>query len=653
MSRDQRMRPCAWGLAFLLSLLAACQDSTPLPAWDRAPAGEWPTYGGSLARTFSRGEDAGLGREGAARLVPLWRFMTGAVVTASPILAFIDLPDGTRERRLFIPSWDGHFYALRAEDGSLAWSHRFKPHPGASFPQAGSAAVATIDGRQMVYVASGMTMNAFVAATGEHVWEFDAGTGCTDCDFLTERNEILSSPAVFEGTLYFGMDINDFGDGKGGFYAVDASAGTLRWYFDVVTGGVCTPDAGDEIRHFDGYHSEEELGLPSGFFASRSGCDFDRTGVACGNVWSSAAIDPERRLLYTTSSNCDTDYDPATRKPEPPMPPYDEAIFALDVDTGQPAWRWRAYEVDNEDLAIGAVPNLFSVEIGGVRRDVVGYGQKDGVYYLLDRDGVNELTGEVEPYWKTKVVPGGDIGGIIASAAVLDDRVFFTTAIGEDLSQPQRPAAWALQANDGAPVWNAPEALPSYAPTGAIPGVMLTGSIGGAVVLYDADTGEVLNQLPVGGPASSPAVVVDGRVYAGAGTGARGGSPAAIAFLTSLIPSPVSAWCVAGSEGCPEEGSCDDGNSCTEDTRNESGQCRQRALPNGTDCSIGAFAGACTDGFCLIDEQVCNDENQCTKDTATTAGCRYETLPDGTPCVVRDDAGVCTRGTCVKAEDPD
>ena len=635
---------------FCSLVLGACQDKN-LPASSQPAADEWPTYGGSLAREFSRAKDANLSVDDARKLVPLWRFQTGAVVTASPIIAHVNMPSGDRERLLFIPSWDGHLYALRPEDGSLVWSYRFKTHPGASFPQAGSAAVADMGKETRVFVASGMTMYSFAAATGDVIWEFDAGTGCTDCNFLTERNEILSSPALFDGAVYFGMDVNDYGEGKGGFYAVDARDGTLRWYFDVVTGSACQPNPGDEIRRFDGYHSSAELGLPEDFFATRSGCDFDRTGVACGNVWSSAAIDPERGWLYTASSNCDTDFDPTTPDPEPPMPPYDEALFVLETATGKPVWKWRAYEVDNDDLAIGAVPNLFRVEIEGEEREVVGFGQKNGFYYLLDRDGVNEITGEIEPYWSTQVVPGGDIGGIIASAAVLDGKVFFSTAIGEDLSNPQRPAAFALDASTGALLWANPDSFASYAPTSAIPGVVFMGSIAGAVYVYDAETGEELNRLAVVGPASSPAVVVDGVVYVGAGTGARGGSPAGVAFQTSLIPSPVSAFCVAGRDGCPLEGSCDDGNSCTKD-ESEEGKCVNPPLPEGTACTIGAFGGDCRGGFCLIDEKLCGDDNQCTTDRATPAGCRYDLLPDGTPCVVRDDGGQCRNGRCEKVESP-
>ena len=149
---------------------------------------------------------------------------------------------------------------------------------------------------------------------------------------------------------------------------------------------------GDQIRRFDGYHSEAELGLPAGFLATRSGCDHDRTTTGCGNVWSSAAHDQRRGLLYFGTSNCDTDTDPATPVPPPPMPPYDEALVALRMD-GTPAWRWRPREVDPDDLAFGAAPNLFTIDVGGTPTEVVGIGGKDGTYYVLDRDGVNEATG--------------------------------------------------------------------------------------------------------------------------------------------------------------------------------------------------------------------------------------------------------------------
>ena len=646
------LRP-SWRIATVVpavaALLMACSDGGSRSSTDQTgagSAGEWLMYGGSFERRFFNPSETKISRDTVGKLVPRWRFTTGAVVTASPIVAFVDLPEG-KTKIVFIASWDGNFYALRAADGSVLWTYKMKAQPGASYPQASSAAVVDVDGRRLVYVGGGETMYCLDAATGAEIWQFDAGTGCTTCDFLTERNEVLSSPAVFEGLVYFGMDINDFGTGKGGFYAVDARSGTLVWYFDLETSSTCRPNAGDAVRRFDGYHTAAQLGLPDDFFATRNGCGFDRTGTACGNVWSSASIDVKRRLLYTASSNCDTDLDPTTPFPTPDNPPYDEAMFALTLD-GVPVFSYQPRKVDNADLAIGAVPNLFTAEIAGKTREVVGFGDKSGTYYLLDRDGVNPLTGKVEPYWKTNVVPGGDIGGIIASSAVGEGKVLFSTAAGTDVTNYQRPAAHALGATDGGILWEDADALPSFGPTSAIPGVAFMGSIGGAIFARNSDTGVVLARLKGLGPISSAATIVDGDLFVGSGTGARGGSPAEVAFQTSLFPSPVTDFCIAGSEGCPESGGCDDGNSCTADSAASDGTCTNQPIADGTDCQLGTFSGKCKAGVCILSQLTCEDQNQCTKDIVTDTGCKYEPEPDGTPCVVDDVAGECQDAACRK-----
>jgi hypothetical protein len=73
---------------------------------------------------------------------------------------------------------------------------------------------------------------------------------------------------------------------------------------------------------------------------------------------------PPQELLYFVAREQlrRVDIDPSTPKPGSTMPPYDEAIFALDF-AGNAVWRWRPLEVDPLDLAFGAVPNLFSSEV--------------------------------------------------------------------------------------------------------------------------------------------------------------------------------------------------------------------------------------------------------------------------------------------------
>jgi outer membrane protein assembly factor BamB len=247
------------------------------------------------------------------------------------------------------------------------------------------------------------------------------------------------------------------------------------------------------------------------------------------------------------------------------MPPYDEAIVALDLD-GSPVWRWRPREVDNADLAFGAAPNLFTAVIGGREREVVGVGNKDGTYYLLDRDGVNEVTdvawndadpGQL-PYWRTNVVPGGTAGGIIATAAVDDaaDRIYFSTAPGSfaTLGNPQRPTVHALDAGTGAILWQntaEPTADASFAPTSAIPGVVFVGSAtSGTLRSHDAATGARLGGIGVGFALAAAPAIADGTVLVGAGTGARSSNPSSPGEIASRTPQNVTALCVPGTAAC-------------------------------------------------------------------------------------------------------
>jgi outer membrane protein assembly factor BamB len=558
---------------------------------------EWTTLGQNQQRTYFNAREARITKDNVASMRYKWRYLTAAIVTASPTVAYVDVPGEGRVKVVFIASWDGNLYALRASNGSRLWSFAMKPHPGGSYPYASSAEVTSVAGEQRVYVGGGMTVYCLAAATGTLRWEFDAGTGCTSCDSDTERNEVESSPTVVDGLVYFGMDVNDSDPGKGGAYALDAVDGHLVWYFDLETQATCRPFPADNVRRFDGFHSAAALGLPDDFFATRPGCNFARASTACGNIWSSFAVDYTRRMIYTASSNCDTDNDPTTVEPPPPMPPYDEALFALTFD-GDPVWVWRPREVDNGDLAFGAVPNLFEAEIGGQTREVVGVGGKDGTYYLLDRDGVNELSGQIEPYWLTKSVPGGPIGGIIASAAVGDGQVFFSTAFGTSIDNPQQPSAWALRANDGAKRWSR-SAPPSYAPTTAISGVVFMGGVFGTMVGRNAEDGSTLKNFALGGPVSSissGATVVGGEIFVGQGTGARGTDPKDTAYLASLLPSYVNALCLPDVPDCPAE-LCNDGDPCTYDFHGMTA-CQSEPAPDGIPCTVSLQPGVCHAGAC-------------------------------------------------------
>jgi outer membrane protein assembly factor BamB len=548
----------------------------------------WRTLGGGPERLGVQPTESILTKANVSQLVTRWSFPTPAIVTASPSAAFVDVPGEGRVQIVFFQDWDGFVYAVRLSDGSALWTFHADEQPGASHPGAGSASIEEVDGHDVLLIASGETLYALDAGTGAELWHFAAGTGCGDlvggppglCGFAAERNEIESTPLAVGDQVYFGMDVGGGDTGKGGFYSVDVHSGELRWFFDLETGSTCRPDPGDAVTHFDGYHSEAELGLPAGFFASRSGCDFDRTPTGCDNVVSSAAADAARGLLFTVSTSCRTDSDPGTPAP-PALSPWNDAILALSLD-GDPAWSWRPAGSDVHDPDFGAVPSLFTIDFGGGDRDVLGVGGRDGTYYVIDRDGTNGASGvhwddadpSALPYWSTNVVEGGAIGGVVAGAAAdpASRRIYFATAPGDalaDLFDPQRPTMHALDMDSGAVVWDngttGPFSDASYAPTSAIPGVVFTGSVLSPTLrAWDASTGELLYEQPVNPPDQlgvsnavvSGATVVDGTLLVGTGIGVRSGNPADIGDVISRQPRALVALCVPGTTGC---GACQNG----------------------------------------------------------------------------------------------
>ncbi len=556
----------------------AFPDGVALLPGDFEPA-EWRTYAGGPHRTFVNADETDLSPDTVADLRVRWRFPTGGIITGSPTVAVVDLPGEGPTQVVYFLSWDLVLYAVRLADGSEVWSFQTRDQPGASFPATASVDVTEIDGRARVFVGQGEWFHSLDAATGELLWTFAAGTGCQDangsppgpCGFDGERNEIESSAIVHGGLVFFGMDVNDVPTGKGGFYALDARGGHMKWYFDLESGKTCRPWKKDRVRRFDGYHQRSELGLPPLFHQTRPGCDLPKKKTGCGNVWSSPALDAERGLLFFGSSNCDTDTDPSTSIPWPPMPAFDEALVALRLD-GTPAWRWRPREVDNLDLAFGAAPNLFSIFAGGARRDVVGIGGKDGTYYAVDRDGVNELTGVAWndpdpsqlPYWRTQVVPGGDIGGIIATAAAdeLRRRVYFATAPGVDPDNtppnpPQRPTMHALDMDTGAVVWNNAADVAfgaSYAPTSALRGVVFAGHVPFALLRAfrsAGDAGTQIVSLPLDNLAlASAPVAVNGTLLVGGGIGSRTRTGSSPGDYSAAVPTDLVALCVPGVGRC-------------------------------------------------------------------------------------------------------
>ena len=208
--------------------------------------------------------------------------------------------------------------------------------------------------------------------------------------------------------------------------------------------------------------------------------------------------------------------------------------MALSLTTGKVAWAHHTLSADtwtmsdpnaSPDFDFGAGPNLYTTTIQGKKTDVLGAGQKNGMYYALD-----PATGKL--IWETQAGPGGVLGGIEWGTATDGERIYaaitngshktytYTTYDGQ--KKTTTGGLWtALDAATGKIIWQtaAPES-PEYITDGFVSsanGVVYAGSSGGNFYAMNARTGKIEWTFPSGGAVWSGAAIVDGTVYWGSG----------------------------------------------------------------------------------------------------------------------------------------
>ena len=394
-------------------LAAACSSSdksaTPKATTTRSLECEWPMFGRGVTRTFAYPADCDtkLSPTSVPRLRQKWFHKTADVVTATPAIA---------DDRAYVGDWSGAFYALSLSDGKEIWRFDAPPQKNVYSGQiVASAAVADVNGSRRVFFASGKTVYSVEAASGTLQWKHTLNPAGTAEDLT----EIQSSPVVTNGSVIVGYDGHDTPGTRAGMIALDASTGKEQWNFDSDRGGAAT---------------------------------------GCGGVWSSPAVDVERKLVFAGTANC----------PSSPggWNSYSEAIFAVDLDTGAPKWSFQPRGPSNNDFDFAGAPNLF--EANGTA--LVGLGGKDGVYYALDRS-----TGKLA--WKARASAprvaskNYSTGGFIGATAVDDGIVVGGTAIGGPC-----PCLHGISTTTGKTAWQQSEPAPTFASSAIVNGVAFNGS---------------------------------------------------------------------------------------------------------------------------------------------------------------------------------
>lgn len=484
------------------------QTSTPSPT----PVASWPFAGNNLQNTRRADAERLISTSTVSALSPKWVFRTTGDVSATPAYDQGDI---------FVPDWGGVLYKIKADSGVALWSHKVADYDGV---RGAISRTTPAVGPKRIYIGD---------LDGGHVMAIDKATG--DLLWITQVDshpaaEITQSPVLADGRLYVGVSSKEEGYAnsanyhcctfRGSIVALDASTGQILW---------------------------KTYTVPAGY----SG----------GAVWgSTAVVDRQRDLLYLTTGNnysvpsgvmtCINNLGLASSTDCLTPNDYFDSVLALNLQTGDVVWarRLQGFDAwtqaclngvpgvtwcpspDGPDYDFGSGPNLFSTTIDGTKQQLLGVGQKSGVYWALD-----PATGDV--VWHTLVGPGGGLGGILWGSATDGTRIYVAIANSDHSPYTLEPSgrrvtgsSWsALDAGTGKILWQVADPAQHAVDTGSVTvanGVVFVGSMDpqGHMFALDAATGNPLWSYKSGGSVICGPAVVDGVVYWGSGYKRTGGT---------------------------------------------------------------------------------------------------------------------------------
>jgi polyvinyl alcohol dehydrogenase (cytochrome) len=567
---------------------ATATATTPPAPFDcsMGDAGGWSTFGGDICGTRAAPASDPITPQSISRLAMKWKFTAAGDVSATPAVV---------GGQVYFGDWAGMFYRLDAATGQVVWSRTVADIMSGTAPEAGTDAAAPVDASLAEagaadgsgtdgaaydgnIVDAGGTDDVVDAgsASGDDAGSdagttvasgTDAGSGGSPGLKLTQTPLIRDTPVVTGGLVIAGLA------SSADVVAIDQNTGAKVWSTNLEThpfAGIASSPVLDNGRIYVGVSSGEEaatdviqgytcctfrgsvaaLDAKTGAVlwqthtiedSAYRNADGSLSGISGVAVWSSPALDRNRKLLYVSTGN-NYSVSAAVTDAGAPLPPGDhvESIVALDLDTGAIRWSqrmttgdvWQFSNFSGPDWDFGSGPNLFQATFEGGVHDVVGAGQKSGVYWAVDADTHAVL-------WKTQVGPGGHLGGIHWGNATDGTRVYVGVndetgtmyKLGGSGAQAgtQTPVgSWAaLDPNSGSILWQvADPALTAplnrasvNGPISVVNGVMFAGSMDADGMMYalDAKTGSVLWSFKSGGTVYGGAAIVDGVVYWGSG----------------------------------------------------------------------------------------------------------------------------------------
>jgi alcohol dehydrogenase (cytochrome c) len=429
--------------------------------------------------------------------------------------------------------------ALDPVNCTQRWRHVYVPEENENFVV--NRGVAYLGGRLFRGTADGRIL-AIDAKTGAELWRTRAADP-------TKNEEFTAAPIAWNRLVFLGPAVGDFGM-RGRVGAYDAKTGKEVWRFDTIPEG---NEAGAETWK-----------IPA--TVKHGG----------GGTWTSYTLDPATGELFVPVGNPSPDYAPETR---PGDNLYTNSVVVLDAATGKLKWFYQLDPNDGFDWDLGAAPMLYQDGVGQGR---VALGSKDGHVYVLDREThkllfKTEVTtvsvGSAKPGFKGARVCPGALGGVewngpayspplnaiyvgavdwcfVETSGDLPDWKpgEFYVGTGASPTTDMAKSGWitAIDGHTGIVKWRYHSPTPIVAgvtPTGS--GLVLAGDLGGNFLVFDAASGKLLFEKPLGGALAGGIVSyqVAGKQYVAATTGnvsritfGNGGTPKVVIMAVGLPP---------------------------------------------------------------------------------------------------------------------
>ncbi len=512
--------------AFAIAVPAAASASIPAPA-------NWTSAGQNIFNTRSQPLTT-LTNTKAPKLSPTWTYHAHGDVSATP-----SVYGGV----VYFPDWGGYLNAVSAATGQAIWSY-----PVSNYVGTGYAGTSTFPLPPVARDTPAVYGDEIILGdlAGAHVFAVNRYTGALIWSTQVDTHPmaiITGNPVVYNGTVYVGVSS-----------AEEAASADPGYPCCTFRGSIVALNTTTGAKVWQTYTVPDNGGVPGGY----SG----------GSVWDTPAINPLTGLIYFGTGNNYTVPDSVTTCEQAANPPgsgnctapddYFDAMMALDLKTGQIVWTSKTIAYDAWGGACGYLPpgvtwcpspegpdydmggsgpNVMTVTTNGVPRQVVGIGQKSGIYWLFDA-----TTGQA--VWHTLVGPGSYLGGIEWGTAYDGKHIYVAIANAYhipynpisngvlDTSQTLTGGSWAaLDPATGEILWQTGD--PNGAiDTGAVStagGVVFAGSMDGTMYALNGKTGVIEWNFASGGSVGSGAAITGGDVFWGSGysflgTGTPGGN---------------------------------------------------------------------------------------------------------------------------------